>query len=184
MSIMQSTQGSLSSTQTEILKVAIGVVLLFASAQLAIPMKPVPITLHTLAVLLIGLTYKPREAFSTLSSYLLLGAIGLPVFSSYNSGFIYLTGKTGGYLFGFLVAAVVMSFIQQSVRRGGLQTFLLCTVGHSIIYAMGIAWLATFIGLKSAITFGFMPFIVPGLIKMGLLTATLQGIRYFDKQPQ
>jgi biotin transport system substrate-specific component len=183
MSVVQSAQKPFSITRTEILKVAIGVVLLFACSQIAIPVQPVPITLQTLAVLLIGLTYKPREAFATLSSYLVLGALGLPVFAAYHGGAIWLIGKTGGYLFGFLAAAVVMSFIQQSVkRRGWLQVLLTCVVGQGIIYTMGVAWLATFIGMKSGITFGLVPFVLPGLVKAGLLTAALQGIRYFDKE--
>jgi biotin transport system substrate-specific component len=132
--------------------------------------------------LLIGLTYTLREAFATVSSYLLLGAIGLPVGAAYNGGMTWLIGKTGGYLFGFLAAVVVMSLIQRSVRRRGwLQVLLTCVVGQSIIYTMGVAWLATFIGLKSAITSGFVPFIASGLVKAGLLTAALRGVHYFDK---
>jgi biotin transport system substrate-specific component len=184
MSVTQITQKSLSTTQIEILKVVIGVALLFAGAQLSIPLKPIPITLHTVAVLLIGLTYKPREAFASVSSYLFLGALGAPVFAAYNGGLIYMLGKTGGYLAGFLVAVMVISWLQQSMKRRLLQTLLLSVIGHGIIFAMGVGWLATFIGLKSAIAFGFMPFIIPGLIKAGLLTATLQGIRYFDKGPR
>lgn len=184
MSVVQSIQKTLGATRTEIFKIGIGVILLFACAQITIPLQPVPITLHTLAVLLIGLTYTPREALVTLSTYLGLGAVGLPVFASYHGGVIWLFGKTGGYLFGFLVAAVVMSLIQQSLKqRGWLQVLLTCVVGQSIIYVMGVAWLATFIGLKAAIAAGVVPFIVPGLIKAGLLTAVLHNIRYFNKKP-
>ena len=183
MSIIAFTQKTRSITRTEILKAGIGVILLFACAQITIPLQPVPITLHTLAVLLIGLTYTPREALATLATYLGLGAIGLPVFASYHGGILWLFGKTGGYLFGFLVAAVVMSLIQQSLKqRGWLQVLLTFMVGQSIIYTMGVAWLATFIGLKAAIAAGVVPFILPGLIKAGLLTAALHNIRYFNKK--
>jgi biotin transport system substrate-specific component len=181
MSVVQLIQKS--TAKIKVLKAVVGFILLFACAQISIPLQPVPITLHTLAVLLIGLTYTPREAFITLSTYLGLGAIGLPVFASYQSGIIYLFGKTGGYLFGFLVAAVVMSLIQQSIKqRRWLQVLLVCTAGQSIIYTMGVAWLATFIGLRSAFAFGVLPFILPGMIKAVLLTVALQSVYYFDNQ--
>lgn len=165
------------STPMAVAKLVAGVILLFASAQISIPLQPVPITLQTVAVMLIGLTYRPKEAFHTLSTYLILGALGLPVFASFHSGIQWLFGKTGGYLFGFLLAAVTMSSFYYRAHQNLWTTLLTCFVGLGIIYGCGVLWLAGFIGFKAAVAAGVTPFIVPGIIKAGILSALLRFIK-------
>ncbi len=166
--------------KTEIFKVAVGIVLLFGCSQLSIPLQPVPITLHTLAVLLIGLTYSPKEAGTTVGSYLILGALGLPVFAGYHGGVAYMLGKTGGYLIGFWTAVLVMAKLQEKQQtRKLLPTFFICMVGQGILYTLGVLWLSTFIGMKAAFTFGVFPFILPEIAKAILLSGILRTLGYF-----
>ena len=89
-------------------KVAIGVLALFASAQLVIPIKPVPITFQTVVISLIGLTYNPRISFITVFAYIAAGMLGLPMFSKFGSGLGHIMGASGGYILGLLIAAPIM----------------------------------------------------------------------------
>lgn len=101
-------------SQTQIalkaLLVVLGVALLTLAAKVQVPFWPVPMTLQTLVVLLIGATYGARLAGVTVGSYLVIGAIGVPVFAS-GAGITYMLGPTGGYLIGFLVAAVFLGYL-------------------------------------------------------------------------
>ncbi len=156
----------------------IGVGLLFACSQIQIPLKPVPITLQTVAIMLIGLTYKPRQAFEVIFAYLLLGATGVPVFSEFSGGYAYLLGPTGGYFVGFLVAAPLTAWIFSKITHktwGGI--FASCIVGQAMIYIFGVAWLTKFIGFDAAIQSGVVPFILPGVFKTILLASIVKALR-------
>lgn len=156
----------------------IGIMLLFSCSQIQIPLKPVPITLQTLAVMLISLTYKPRQAFEVVFSYLLLGAAGAPVFSDFSGGFTYFMGPTGGYLAGFLVAAPLISVLfSKSTSKSWLVIFMSCLVGQAIIYFCGVVWLAQFTGFDVAIKVGVLPFIFTGLVKIAAFVIIVQLLR-------
>ncbi|MGL4859067.1 MAG: biotin transporter BioY, partial [Enterobacteriaceae bacterium] len=86
-----------------------GVLLLFVMSQISIPLQPVPVTLQTVAVMLIGLTWQRAAAIKTVSVYLLLGAMGMPLFADFSAGYGVFMGPTGGYLAGFLLAVWVMT---------------------------------------------------------------------------
>lgn len=164
--------------QSYLLQNLLGVLLLFACAQIQIPLKPVPITLHTLAVMLIGLTYKPKQSFEIVLSYLLLGAVGAPVFSHLSAGLGVLLGPTGGYLVGFLFAAPLTSWVlTQFSSKSWMVIFISCAAGHIVIYTLGIAWLATLIGFEGAIKGGLLPFILPGLFKTLILASIIKTLR-------
>ena len=109
-----STIQSKSSVWNEIIIVFGGVVLLFAASQIEIPLQPVPITLQTVAVMLIGLTYTPRRALESLLIWLGFAAAGFPVLTGFNGGFAYLTGSTFGYLLGFVMSAYVMATLKKT----------------------------------------------------------------------
>ncbi len=172
---------SLQNTYTSLFKLAVGVILLFACSQLTIPMQPVPITLQTVAVMLIGLTFSPTEAMRTVGTFLVLGAVGLPVFAGFNSGVVYMFGKTGGYLFGFLLAAVTMAHLQYKAPKTILNTVLTCLVGLGVLYTCGVLWLSTFVGLKPAFAHGLAPFVLGELVKATLLSGALVSINYFRR---
>jgi biotin transport system substrate-specific component len=156
------------------LKCALGVMLIFAGAQIVIPIKPVHITLHTLATLLIGLTYRPKEAATTFISFIALGLMGLPVFSNFNSGLAYFAGPTGGYQVGMLMAATFMAYLRTYMGAG---TLLTCALGQMLIYIPGVAWLATFIGIETAIYKGFFVFIPSGIIKLLVLLGIFKALK-------
>ena len=160
------TQNWISTKYVGIVKVMLGIAMLFASAQIIIPIKPVAITMQTMALSLIALTYSTRLAFITVLSYIVAGAIGLPMFFAFRSGIDALTGYSGGYLLGFLLATPLMAAIKQYFSKKFLGVTFTCLIGHIVIYFFGILWLATFIGLKQALYSGLIIYIPSGIAKI------------------
>ena len=152
---------------TKTILVVLGSVLLALSAQFKIPLYPVPITAQTLVVLLIGMTYGARLGGITIVIYLVEGIFGLPVFAGGSSGFAVLAGPTGGYLFGFLIAAIVMGYIaEKGVGRTILSTICAMLIGNFVIYFFGVWWLSAFIGFGEAISVGVIPFLYGDTLKL------------------
>ena len=129
----------------EVMQILIGVGLLACCSQVSIPLQPVPITLQTVAVMLIGLFYSRTAALKTLGSYLTLGACGVPVFANFMGGINVLFGPTGGYLWGFLLAVLVMTTAREHIRKETYLT-MICNglVGNFVVYLLGVTWLALF----------------------------------------
>lgn len=166
-------------SQTQIalkaLLVVLGVALLSLAAKVQVPFWPVPMTLQTLVVLLIGATYGARLAGTTLGSYLVIGAIGLPVFAG-GAGIAYMLGPTGGYLIGFFVAAALLGYLaDRGMGRSLASALVLFAIGEVVIFAFGTAWLATLIGIDRAIAGGLVPFIPAEMLKVALASAILFG---------
>jgi biotin transport system substrate-specific component len=138
-----------------------GLVALFA--QIYIPTVPVPFTGQTLGVLVVGAALGARRGAAALLLYLAIGLIGLPVYAEGRSGLAVITGATGGYLIGFVVAAAVVGRLAEFGwdRRIGasVATMLL---GTAIIYAIGVPWLKLVTGLtwSEAVAVGLTPFLV------------------------
>jgi biotin transport system substrate-specific component len=150
-----------------------GTALLTVSAQIAVPIGPVPITMQTFAVLLIGATYGWKLGGGTLALYLAEGAIGLPVFAN-GASLPALMGPTAGYLFGFVAAAALVGWISergwgQSVVKVAIAMF----IGNVVIYLAGISWLSSFIGPEKAIELGMLPFLIGDGLKIALAVAVL-----------
>lgn len=150
--------------------VLLGTAVLTASSWIAVPMVPVPITLQTLAVTMIGAFFGWRLATLTVLAWLAEAASGLPVLSGGHAGLAYMAGPTGGYLLAFAVAAALVGW---TADRGVLNR----SVGHALvvmlaanllILAIGGAWLAGLIGAQAAMVHGVMPFLLGGAIKAGL----------------
>lgn len=154
-----------------LITVALFVILTALGAFVRIPLasSPVPITLQTLFVLLSASFLGAGSGALAQISYIFLGILGLPIFSAAGSGLIYLAGPTGGYLCGFVLAAL---FIGRLIRYGSnlLSLFILFAVGDFIILACGSLWLKIIFGysLAKALFLGFVPFIPGDLIKAGL----------------
>ena len=154
--------------------VVIGSLLLATSAQFKIPLYPVPVTGQTLVVLLIGMVYGPRLGGVTVAAYLLQGLIGLPVFAGGAFGVATLLGPTGGYLGGFLIAAVVVGFLaERGMGRGIMSTMIAMMIGNVIIYVAGASWLASFIGAEKALTAGVLPFLYGDILKLAVAAALM-----------
>lgn len=157
------------------LTVGLGVALLFLTSQLCIPLKPVPITLQTFGVMVVGSVFGRKEAWGTIILYLGLGALGFPMFASYHSGIPYMLGPTGGYLAGFFVAIILMVWLRGIVdMRLAWAKLLIVALGTVTIYAFGMLWLSRFVGSTQAMQLGVVPFIIPGCFKIFLLAAVLQ----------
>ena len=145
------------------------------AAQITIPLAPVPFTFQVPAVVLSGLLLGPRHGALAMAVYLLVGAVGAPVFSGFAGGLGHLVGPTGGYLISYPLAAAVAGLgaytAATAVRRRALGAGLLWgCVALAVIYALGAAWLAAVSGLSpaAALATGVLPFVVFDLIKIGL----------------
>jgi biotin transport system substrate-specific component len=155
-----------------------GSLFLAALSQVAIGY-PVPTTLQTLGVLLIGLTFGFRMAVATLALYLLEGALGLPVFAKFSSGYATLVGPTGGYLFGFLLAAAAIGFLaDKGFTRSWPGTVVALLIGEAILFALGVFWLGQSLGmsLPDAMAAGFTPFIGVDAVKTALAALIGKGV--------
>lgn len=147
------------------------------TAQVEIPLRPVPITLQTLGVLFTGAVLGSRRGAVALLLYLAEGAVGLPVFAGGASGVAYMLGPTGGYLVGFVPAAAVVGWLaEHGWDRRLLWTALGMVIGNLVIYALGVAWLAVLLGdLRTALVQGALIFIFGDLIKLVIATIALPG---------
>ncbi len=153
-----------------------GVILIFAAAQITIPIYPVPITLQTLAVLLIALTYSMQDGLSAVMIYLVAGSLGVPIFSNMSSG---IGGATTGYMLGFIACIYAINKFKERFNIDSLLKIVLaCIIGNSLIFVCGIAWLSNLIGLKNSIIHGLIPFIIPGIVKSALLGLLLKTIKF------
>ncbi len=136
-----------------------------AHVRLPLPFTPVPITGQTFAVLLVGAALGSRRGAAAVLAYLTEGALGLPVFAS-GAGLAYLLGPTGGYLFGFLAAAWLSGLLaERGHDRRAATAWLGFLLGEAAIYALGVPWLAHFVGFPHAITMGLLPFLLGDFLK-------------------
>lgn len=162
-----------------LLLVAGGSLLLTLSAKVNVPFYPVPMTMQTFAVLLIGAASGWRLGTATVLFYLAQGAIGLPVFAGTPEkgiGLAYMMGPTGGYLLGFAVGAFVTGWLAE---RGWDRSFLKLTVamflGHVAIFILGSAYLGSLIGYEKAWMVGVAPFYLATVFKTLLAAACMKA---------
>ena len=158
-----------------------GTLLLWASAKVQVPFWPVPATLQTLAVVLIGAFYGSRLGAATVAAYLAEGAAGLPVFAGTPEkgiGLAYMVGPTGGYLAGFLLAAFIIGRLVESGFARNLPTVALSVgTAHAAVHLCGLAWLSAAIGMSNAVNAGFLPFVPADVVKMALSTTLILAVR-------
>lgn len=165
-----------------VILVVLGTALLMLSAKVNLPLPYVPMTLQTLAVLVIGAAYGAGLGTATVVAYLTEGAMGLPVFAGPVGGLAPLFGPTAGYLFGFVAAAFVTGWLsERGWDRSVLRLFVAMAFGHLLILAAGFGWLAfgMKLGVEKAWLVGIVPFIAGSLIKNALGAALLPAIRRF-----
>jgi biotin transport system substrate-specific component len=142
------------------------------SSQFSVPWTPVPVVLSVFVTFMIGLLCTPREAFWGTTSWLVLGAMGAPIFAGFQGGPLALVGPTGGYRLGFMITAVTMAFLlSRSSKHTYLRYGMLALLGMLLIHTCGVCWLSQFVGLKKAFHLGSLPFIAGDTIKA--ITATL-----------
>lgn len=159
-----------------------GVVLLTLSAKVNLPLPYVPMTLQTLVVLVIGAVYGWRLGVVTLAAYLVIGALGVPVFAGPVGGLKPLFGPTCGFLFGFVAAAFITGwFSERGWDRSMIRLFVAMAFGHLAILLMGFGWLAfgMKLGADKAWAVGVLPFLPGALVKNALgaiLVPILRGL--------
>lgn len=155
--------------------VLLGTLVLSLSSQIQVPMFPVPMTMQTLAVALIGAFYGWRLGGVTVVAWLLEGAAGLPVFAGGTGGLAHLFGPTAGYLFAFPVGAMLAGWLVQRGWHGGrpLLALLAMLIANTACLLIGAAWLAVLIGPADAVAAGFLPFLPGDVVKSALGAATL-----------
>lgn len=159
----------------KLLLVAGGTVVLAASSWVSIPLQPVPVSMQTFAVLMVGALYGWRLGGLTVLAWLLEALAGLPVLAGGAGGLVPFMGKTAGYLLAFPVAAMLMGWLAARGWDGArpLRAFfamLLCT---TLILLAGGAWLGVLIGFEKGWQFGVLPFLVGDVVKSALGAATL-----------
>ena len=155
-----------------LLTIFLGSLLLTISAKIKIPFYPVPMTMQTFVVVLMGVTFGWKIGVATISLYLFEGIIGFPVFAETPEkglGLIYFIGPTMGYLIGFLFAAFLAGYL--NLKTNIFLIFLKLILSVSIIYILGILWLGHLIGWdKPLLELGLIPFLLAELFKISLLT--------------
>ncbi len=148
------------------------------AAQVQIPAVPVPFTFQTLAVLLVGATYGGARAAITMSSYVLLGLLGLPVFAGGASGLEKIFGATGGFLIGFVFAAFLTGYLAElNWSSNSLKMFVSFALGSIVIYAVGVPVLAM-VAFKSdllAATTYMFPYLIWDAVKAVLAAGIVPG---------
>lgn len=161
-----------------------GSLFLAACSWIEVPMVPVPMTMQTFGLVVIGALYGWRLGGATVLTYLLQGAMGLPVLAGGAAGFIHFVGPTAGYLFGFALATVVVGWLaERGFARHPLAAFAVMLLGHVAILAPGVAWLATAIGLgwTQAAAVGLTPFLLGMVLKSALAAACLQAAQRYRR---
>tara|TARA_B100000401_G_C52477812_1_gene564295 strand:+ start:53 stop:604 length:552 start_codon:yes stop_codon:yes gene_type:complete len=163
--------------------ILIGSILLAISSKIKIPFYPVPMTMQTLVVLIIGIGFGWKLGIATIMLYLFEGIIGLPVFSGTPEkgvGLIYFTGPTMGYLIGFLVAVFFAG--KFNYDNNLFKNFLKLTFATSFIYILGMLWLGGLIGWdKPIFKLGAQPFLLAELFKILLATFAINQIKKIKK---
>ncbi len=148
-------------------------------AYIHVPIGPVPIVLSTLFVLLSGLLLGSHWGLASMGLYLLVGAIGMPVFYGGKGGFAHFFGPTGGYLFGYVLASWVTGFISERSRGLMVLDILAVLVGSLTIYALGVPWLkmVAHFSWQKALIVGLVPFLIGDAVKASAALILARAIR-------
>ena len=177
-----------STVSTQIALVVGGTAFLALMAQIAVPVpgSPVPVTGQTLGALLLGSAYGASLGFTTFATYLLVGFVGAPVFASGAHGLSRITGATGGYLVGMLLASLITGYL--AGRKWDQKIFTVIPtmlIGDVVIFSAGLLWLhhSLHVSWATTLKFGFTPFILGEVIKIAIASTAMPTIwRIVPKQ--
>tara|TARA_B100001121_G_scaffold280445_1_gene272376 strand:+ start:3619 stop:4167 length:549 start_codon:yes stop_codon:yes gene_type:complete len=157
--------------------VMFGTLILTISAKIKVPFYPVPMTMQTFVVVLIGITLGWKLGLATILTYLFEGAIGLPVFAGTPEkgvGISYMIGPTGGYLVGFVLSVFIAGFV--NLNKNIFVKFLLITSAIFSIYLTGVPWLAYLAGWDVAYVWGIKNFVLAEIFKIAILALTTKNL--------
>lgn len=155
--------------------VVAGTLVLALSSYITVPMIPVPITMQTLAVVLVGAFYGWRLGGITITAWLMEGALGLPVFAGGSGGALAFIGPTAGYLFSFPLVGALAGWLVAHGCNGAhpLRAFAAMMLAQTACLLLGALWLAALVGPQNAFMSGVVPFIPGEIVKAALAAATL-----------
>ena len=158
----------------------IGSIVLAISSKIKIPFYPVPMTMQTLVVLMIGVGFGWKLGLATVSLYLFEGIIGLPVFASTPEkgiGLTYFTGPTMGYLIGFIPAVFFSGLLKVYYKYNlfvrFILNFVLYSFSISFVYIFGLIWLNNFVQANQLLAFGVLPFLPAEILKILILSVAI-----------
>ncbi len=157
--------------------ILLGTLLLTISAKIKVPFYPVPMTMQTFVVVLIGITFGWKLGLATIFAYLFEGAIGLPVFAGTPEkgiGIIYMMGPTGGYLVGFISSVFIAGFV--NLKKNIFVKLLLISLSVFAIYLTGVPWLAYLAGWEIAYTWGIKNFVLAEVFKIAILAISAEKL--------
>lgn len=156
-------------------QVVLGSTFIALCAQIKIPLyfTPVPLTIQTMAVMLIGALLGSRKGALAALCYLVQGCMGLPVFAGGAFGAIHLFGPTGGYLMGYILQAFVIGYLIEKK----LPVFGALLTGLFLQLLLGSLFLGYFVGFESCLTLGFYPFILGEILKASSVTLFLKKMK-------
>ncbi len=151
---------------------------LLAKVAIPLPFSPVPFATQGLVVLVLSVLLGSKRAVAAVLGFLMQGAAGLPVFAGGHSS---LFGPTGGYLFGYLVAGLLVGYLAEKMQnRTPMKLFWTLAAGNAMFYLFGIPYLAAFIGMKKALLLGLAPFVIGDLVKLIL---GVQVLKFLKRSP-
>jgi biotin transport system substrate-specific component len=147
--------------------------------RIPVPMSPVPITLQTFFVMLAGASLGAWRGSASQLGYLVLGLLGLPVFSTTGSGLLYLAGPSGGYMAGFVLAAFFVGFMMRFCRSSYVGLLLLFVAAEAIVLCSGALWLGVLTGYApiKLVQIGVLPFLPGDFFKAVAAASVYKAIR-------
>jgi biotin transport system substrate-specific component len=153
--------------------------LMASGAFIIIPIGPVPIVLTNLFVLLSGLFLGAQWGMAGAALYLLVGAMGLPVFSGGRGGLAHLFGPTGGYLFGYILSSGITGFIAERFHRSLKGSVVAVLFGSLVIYGLGVPWLKciTQMSWNKALMVGLLPFLPGDALKAAMAVILFRSVK-------
>jgi biotin transport system substrate-specific component len=157
------------------LSIGLASLLLAAASWISVPMIPVPMTMQTLAVTLVGAALGPRLGAAAVLAWLAQAAVGMPVLAGGTGGLAPFAGPTAGYLLAFPVAAMAVGALVQAGWDARRPVLLLAAmlIGNGLCLVLGAAWLAALAGIEAAIATGVAPFVIGGAVKAAMGAALI-----------
>ena len=166
---------------TNIIAIILGSLMIAVMAQFSIPIpfSPIPITGQTIGVVLVGGVLGAKRGSIAVLTYLMEGAIGIPVFAQMKAGVNVLVGPTAGYLWGFVVSAFLIGYLaEKGWTLKPVTSFLSCFAATTLILISGTLYLIVLkVGFTEALTIGFYPFLIGDIVKSTISAAIIFGVR-------
>jgi len=167
----------------DLVLISVSAALITICSWISIPIGPLPFTLQTLGILAVMLAAGGRRGTLAICVYLAMGACGIPVFAGFKGGVMTFAGPTGGFLIGFVAAALVYWLIEQFVFRKFMTTpvktmvfgVINSVIFEIVMYSVGVIWFMTVyaaqtgpVGLITVMGWCVFPFIIPDIVKMAV----------------